>query len=122
METNENLTELLEYQGLKVHYLHYNDCKSQKQMVEKFKDQIDYLKENPEIKHLIVDYNGASIGTEYMAVAKSHSAFWDSRELVMIGVDGLKKILLKGYNTVASNKVIAFDTKEEALEALLLRP
>ena len=36
-----------------------------------------------------------------------------------IGVSGIKKILLQAYNLVVKDKLLPFNTKEEALEYLI---
>ncbi|WP_109829734.1 hypothetical protein [Reichenbachiella versicolor] len=121
MNTIGSPSEIIDFNNLKVYCFHYKDCKNQEQMINKYNAQLDYLKQNPKMKYLLFDYTGASIGTTYMSVAKSNSAFWDSKEVALLGVEGLKKILLKGYNAVARIKILSFDSKEEALDSLIQR-
>ena len=60
--------------------------------------------------------------TEFMQRAKQlGKEIFDSRtsKSAVLGVTGIKKILLNGYNMIVKNKLEPFDTKEEALEYLV---
>jgi hypothetical protein len=54
-------------------------------------------------------------------VKKYGKELFDARTIknTALGINGVKKILLSAYNITVKNKLIPFDTKEEALEFLV---
>ncbi|MBU2914993.1 hypothetical protein [Reichenbachiella agariperforans] len=112
------------HRGKKIVLIDYSKCKNKQDMLQLGSEVPDYLIDLPE-EHLLIlfDYTNAHGSSEFMKQAN------ESRERVLhhkttksaaIGITGIKKILLKGYNALSSNDGMQpFDTKEAALEYLL---
>ena len=81
----------------------------------------EYLKTNEMIISLN-DFRDAYGSKEFMKRASElGKELFDKRTLktAAIGVVGIKKILVNAYNVFIKNKIMIFDTKEEALDWLV---
>lgn len=102
-------------------YIDYTQCKSVEdtlKVLELVKDE--YLKTKDKLITLN-NFEGAFGSTEYMKKASKYAneIFNDkTSKNAAIGITGIKKILLQGYNAVVKDKVHQFNTKEEALDFL----
>lgn len=109
------------HNGKKVMVIDYTKCKNVEDTL-KVLDlvRMEYLK--TEEKLLTVNnFEGAFGSTEYMKKASEYGkeVFNDrTSKNAAIGITGIKKILLQGYNMVVKDKVVPFDTMEEALDYL----
>lgn len=112
------------HQGKQVVLVDYSDCKKKQQMLDLALELTDYLLAKPD-KHLLVlfDYTDAFLSSEFMKVAKEGRAkLYQTKtaKAAALGVTGIKKVLLKGYNALSKGEGIQmFDTKTEALDYLV---
>lgn len=101
----------------------YSQCRRKEQMLSLLAEATSYFKTNKE-PHLriLMDFTNAFGSTEFMDKAKS-----DRLEVLktktaisaIIGISGIKKILLKGYNALSPGQGMKpFDTKEQAIDYL----
>ncbi len=91
----------------------------QEVLIATLKMNIDFMRKSKQFKYVLSDYSNIHIGNEIMQIFKSNTAVFDETKVALLGVTGLKKLMLWGYNTVAKKQVLSFDTKEEALEYLV---
>lgn len=114
----------ISHHGKSVVLVDYSDCKKKQQMLDLALELTDYLLAKPD-KHLLVlfDYTDAYLSSEFMKVAKEGRAkLYRSKtaKAAALGVTGIKKVLLKGYNALSKGEGIQmFDTKEQALDYLV---
>ncbi|HEX8497104.1 MAG TPA: hypothetical protein VF661_07900 [Actinomycetales bacterium] len=70
---------------------------------------------------LLSDYTGAVPSTEFMAKVKQMGKeVYEPRQtkIAVLGIDGLKGLLLKGYNKVSRASARPFASKDEAIAYL----
>lgn len=112
------------YKGKKVITVSYEDFQSKELMIDSAKRLADYILSQPE-KHIRVfmDLTEALGSREFMAASKAARMRVYAEKTTTsaaIGVTGMKKVLLKGYNAISKSKgVVPFDTKEQAMEYLI---
>jgi hypothetical protein len=111
--------KVITYKNKQIMFWSYPDGIMQKDLVEALRQQIEFGRQNKHIKYMITDFSNVSVGHEFMLIAKSNLDVFDRLKSALLGITGLKKILLMGFNRVAKNQVLPFDTKEEALEYLV---
>ena len=78
---------------------------------------------NKEINILVlVDMRNYAVSSNHMNASKNEgkikSKIVPNNRIAVLGVKGIRKILLKSYNAITGNKMIPFDTKEQALDWL----
>jgi hypothetical protein len=67
------------------------------------------------------DFSSAYGSTEFMNKANQYAKqYFNSRpsKNATFGLKGIKKVLLQGYNLVVKDKIVPFDSMEEALDYL----
>lgn len=71
---------------------------------------------------ILTDVTDASLSTEFMEKSKGYAQKYFNDivyKRAIIGVTGVKKVLLMGYNSVVDNDTVKpFDSKREALDYL----
>jgi hypothetical protein len=105
----------------KVLFIEYKECKT----VEDTLHVLDEIKEEFfKTSGVWLTLHDMSVGygsNEFMKRANQYAKnYYNSRPAknAAIGATGLKKILLQGYNLIVKDKIVPFDTMEEALEYL----
>ena len=112
------------YRGKKIITISYEDFQSKELMIDSARRLGDYILSQPE-KHIrvFIDLTEALGSREFMAASKaSRMRVYKEKTTTSaaIGVTGMKKVLLKGYNAISQTRgVVPFDTKEQALEYLV---
>ncbi len=112
----------INHKGKKIMYVDYTHCKNPKEMIEVLNEVRREYERTTETFVAIADFRGNFGSSEFMKEAnKLGKDILDKRTLktAVLGVTGIKKILLNAYNAIVSNKLVAFDTREEALEYLV---
>lgn len=114
----------IQYKSKSIIIVDYSSCKRKEQMLALLAESTDYFKNNKETHlRILMDFTNAYGSKEFMDRAKS-----DRLEVfktktatsAVIGISGIKQILLKGYNVVSPGKgMTPFKTKEQALEYLI---
>ena len=113
-------TEWIEHKGKKILCAYFNGVKNQDEMCNILNEYYDIVNKQPGKVLSIVDFTDSSVGPDFLKEAKilgkKHA---DKQEKsAMLGITGLKGMLLKGYNLFTELENPAFSTKEEALEYL----
>ena len=112
---------LINHQGQQIVFVDYRSCKTKEEMIAKLKDAEDVIKKTPGKVHSLSDFTGTHGSPEFMAeIKRAGRETFDIKtdKVATIGITGIKKVLLNGYNLVVKKKVPAFDTKEKAMEYL----
>lgn len=108
------------HKGKKILLVDYTPCKTANEMI-KLLSEIKVLYENATVPFLALnDFTGTYGSNEFMNAAKQHKELFDrmTNKTAVLGITGLKKVLLNGYNMFVQKKQVPFETKEEALEYL----
>ena len=112
----------LNHKGKKILYINYSNCKTVEDtlaVLEMVKNE--YFKTVGTMLTLN-DFSGAYGSTEYMKKANEYAKeIFNKRTAknAAIGVTGIKKILLQSHNLLVKDKIVPFNTKEEALDYLV---
>ncbi|HAN79680.1 MAG TPA: hypothetical protein DCQ31_18915 [Bacteroidales bacterium] len=102
-------------------YVDYRNCKSAAEMIQVLDGVAEEYNRNTGPFYTINDFRG-SIGTkEFMKRASELSKIFDpkTKKTTVLGITGLKRLLLNGYNQLVKSKLVPFDTVDEALEYLV---
>ena len=109
------------HKGKRILFVDYTHCKTVDEMVKVLDDVKKEYEKSPGNILAINDFNGTFGSSEFLNAAKKHKQLFDGKthRSAVLGITGIKKILLNGYNAFITNKQMPFDTKEEALEYLV---
>lgn len=122
MKTPPPNIELIKHKGKIVIFCDYTHCKNNEESIKMLHTCSAYFQEISEPLLVISDITNVLGSKEFMNEAKKlkHEVF-DKRikKGALLGVTGMKKVLLKSYNIFSKHKREAFDTKEEALDYLV---
>ncbi len=113
--------ELITYNGKKIVFGDYSECNTKEKMIEKLYE-VEKLMNNQHGSVLyLADLTNTHGSREFMKAAKevANRTFNHKVEkAALLGIVGIKKVLLNGFNAVSKYKFEPFDTKEMALEFL----
>lgn len=113
---------LIEYKGKKILYIDYSKTKNQEEMIDVLYQAVEYFNKSDKRLRSLSDMTDAYMGLDYMNELKRVTPISlapKSHKAAIIGVNALKSILTKGYNSGNEGDILTFDTKEEALEYLV---
>lgn len=85
-------------------------------------DIAEFLKLNGIKSPILIDYTGCVINSDAAAALRASGGKTTSyvSRIAVIGITGVKQVLLNIANRLTGNKITAFDKKEDALEWLIL--
>jgi len=109
------------HKGKKILYLNYKN-KTKEEMIQMLEDAAKIYRESKEKILSIDDFEGTFVSDEFMKKAKelAKEVFSLKRKKgAVLGITGVKKILLISFNSFSADKLYPFNTKEEALEFLV---
>jgi hypothetical protein len=112
----------IEYKGVRILYVDYSSCKSSEDTIKNLEEAAKEFEKSPTKILSLDNYNNAYASDEFMKRAKElgKSIIASKREKgAIIGLTGVKVLLLKSYNLFVKDKLEPFKTKEEALEYLV---
>lgn len=112
----------INHKGKKILYIDYTNCKT----IEETLSVLELVKQeyiNTKEQLLTLNnFEGAFASTAYMNKASQYGKeIFNARtsKNAALGITGIKKILLLGYNAIVKDKLMPFDTKLEALDYLV---
>lgn len=111
----------IEHNGKQILFTDFIGCDTEDKMISNLEEAGKIYTASPEKILGLYDLTGTTVTNKYMAAAKdmAKNIFNIKREKsAVIGITGIKKILLEAYNKKTGDSLIPFDTKEEALEYL----
>ena len=108
------------HKGKKILFSDYSNVKNQDELFEIMKESLRMQDETTDKILGLVDMTNASVGPEFMKEAKEQgkSQLHKRDKSAVLGITGLKAMLLKGYNLFSGDSAKPFATKEEALDYL----
>ena len=109
------------YKGKQILYVDYSHCNDKWEMIALVEASAPHYSKAPGKILTLSDFNNVTGSPEYMNRVKAlGKELFDAKteKGAVLGITGLKKVLLQGYNLISKQKIVAFDTKEEALEYL----
>jgi len=113
--------EWITHKGKKIIYINYADLKSDEmvKLVEKATQMIVDTKVNDNL--VLTDVNNAVVSEEFMEAAKKNSkiSLPLSKKSAIVGVTGMKKILLVTINRFSAKPRVPFDDLEKAKDWLV---
>lgn len=110
------------YKGKRILYVDYTTCENTQDTINVINGVRDLYLKTTESYLSLNNFTNVAVNNEYMEVVKKYGKeIFDARTTrnAAIGITGIKRVLLGAYNIVVKNKLLAFDTKEEALEYLV---
>lgn len=109
--------EFIQFRGKEIFSIDYTKCKGNTDALNLLNETAEVLKNHEGKALILINYEGQHGTREYMKRAKEISAetFHKVEKRAVLGIHGLKKILLQGFNKVAKDKAYPFDSREEAL-------
>jgi len=111
----------IEHKGRKILYVNFKDIKSKETVMENLEDMKKHYLEATESIYLLFDVRGTFTDPDVMDRLKSYGKNYfrgKSEKRAVLGVSGVKKILMKGYALVTQTEVQPFDDEEEAKDYL----
>jgi hypothetical protein len=125
MESNfdaNNHVGFITHKGKQVLFSDYSHCNDKWDMIKMLEAAASHFKQSEGNLLVLIDATNAKGSSEYMdALKKYQKEIFDpnTHKGAIIGVTGLKKVLLQGLNLVANKKMTPFNSKEEALDFLV---
>lgn len=112
------------HHGKKVVFIDYTGCASKQDMLDMIDQTTIHVLAQPEPHVLLLfDYSDAYGSKDYMKKAQEgRDRIYQSKSTksACIGVTGLKKVLLQGYNAISGSRGLKpFNSKGEALDYLV---
>lgn len=110
----------LEYEGKKILQVDYRGLEG-KQLIENLESAYKLIMETPGPVVTLNRFEGVYLDRAFMARAKALSKPKGERKMVKaagLGIDGMKMILLRGYNTFTGAGLRPFASEAEALKWL----
>lgn len=102
-------------------YIDFTQCKTKELMLQQLEEvKKEFIKLNRAVLTLN-NFTGTYMSHEFLNKAKEYGRIYfdnKTKKSAILGVQGIKKILLKTYNMVISNKQVPFDTEVDALNYL----
>ena len=118
--------ELINHNGKEIIYFDFGGM-SEVEGIENVKRTTPFLinygknKEDPVL--VLVDMRNYAVSSKHMDTSKNEGKITNkavpNNKIAVLSVKGIRKILLKSYNTITGNKMTPFDTKEQALDWLV---
>ena len=112
----------IDYKTKKILYIDYRNLKTEKDMLDTLKQAIELVKKSPENILTLSDVRNTYISESFFTKAKELSKDVikpKSKKSCIIGVAGIKKIILKAFNFFIDGNLVPFDTEEDAKEYLI---
>ena len=116
--------EWIEHRGVRILRTDYRGCETEAEMLALLEKQGQQIRLRSAKTLLLANFEGTSISSGYMNEAKQRGAASGDQmleKMAILGVTGLKGILLDGFVAVTGmrGKVQSFDTEAQALDWLV---
>ncbi len=113
--------EIIPYKSKKILFADYTACKTTDEILAKHDELEQFLSSLPGNVLILFDVTGININTESMSKAKAmaqRSLNGKVTKGAFVGITGLKKVLLNGFNLISKIKYTLVESKELGLEYL----
>lgn len=116
------LGEFIKYKGRAIWYADYSRCRTKEDVVELLENTRHVFLSSEEVL-VLINVNDFFASKEYLQLAKELNKELGHKvaRRAILGISGVKKVLLMGFNRLTSRKAVAvpFNSKEEALDYLV---
>ena len=109
------------HNGRKILYVNFKDMKTKDKVMDNIEEMKKFYVEATEDIYLLLDVRGTYNDPEVMDRLKTYGKQYFNGKSVkraVLGVSGVKKILLKGYAMFTKTEVQPFDSEEDAKDYL----
>ena len=112
---------IINHQGRDIVFVDYQQCKSIEEAIETVAESEKFLLSYPGEALVLVDITGIIGSKEYMDRAKEMGKKVDHKvaKRAILGVTGLKMVLLQGYTRLTKSNTQPFSSRDEALDFLI---
>ena len=110
------------YKGKQLLFINLIDMKDQDEMIKDGKKAAEMIIERNKPTLFLCDFSNSAIGSAFMSQIKDDGKYILKNipmKTAVIGITGLKQILLQGYIRFTGSKLRTFDTLEEAKDYLV---
>ena len=110
------------YKGKQILYVDYRNMVKQDELMQNLELQVKIFKESPGKILSLADMRGAIVNNEFMNKIKKYGKEVFSKKTekaAILGITGVKKVLLTAYNKFSGDSLVVFDSEEEAKEFLI---
>jgi hypothetical protein len=112
----------IEHKGKKILYVDYSPCKTEEETIQVLEDAAREFEKSPTKLLSLDNYNEAFASDRFLKRAKELGISTISAKRqkgAIIGLKGIKKILLSSYKLFVKDSLTPFETREEALDFLV---
>jgi hypothetical protein len=112
----------INHKNKQVLFIEYHDCKKVDDYLRLLDDIKEEFLKTKGVWLTLHDFSNGFGNNEFMKKANQYAKeYFNTRPAknAAIGVTGLKRILMQGYNLIVKDKIVPFNTKEEALDYLV---
>jgi hypothetical protein len=112
--------EWIDHKGKKILYINYAGLSREEELAQIEKATQMLVETNIRDNLTLSDLRGALVDQDFMESSKDHGQISRNytKKAAVLGVEGVRKILLKAVNTFSGNPREPFSTKEEAMDWL----
>lgn len=112
---------IIDHQGVRVLFIDYSGMKKKEEMIGTLHEAVEIIEIQPDKIRTLIDLTDAAGSSEWMNESKKYGKQVGDKTLksAIVGITGMKKVLLMGYNAVVNGRLKPFDTKEQALAYLV---
>jgi hypothetical protein len=113
--------EWIEYKGKKILYVDYTPCKTKEEMLAMLEEIAVVFDQSGGNVLSLTNFEGNYGSKEFMERGSELSDVFrrNRKKSAVLGVVGVKKILLQAYTMLTRDNMVPFDSREKALEYLV---
>ena len=112
--------QFITHRGKRIIEADYTACQTKEETFQVLDKLTEYVKDNEGPLLVLSDATFTHLSREFMSKAKRSGKPLQHKvgKSAVLGITGIKKVLLQAYRKYAGSKMTPFDTREEALKYL----
>ncbi len=114
--------EIIYHEGFDIIFIDYSYIKDQNEMLALLAEARSIIESAPPGMVLLTNMTRAIVGDNFMTEAKKlgrNLLKSKSKKHAILGIEGLKTMLLRAYNLFTEDKIMPFGSREKALAYLI---
>lgn len=120
--TNHMPVSFIQYKGEEIIFCDFKEMKDKQQIFDQLDEMADIFKQSGGDLLVLTDVRGTKNDPEIVDKTKKlgkevFSVY--AKKRAIIGMDGLRKLILRGYNAITGNDLKPFSTLDEAKDYLV---